>query len=53
MSTVKTGIPLHMMANFLKVRLHSPVQQPSFYATGVGSAWLGGYLLSITRALEG
>ena len=30
---------------FLNVRLHSRVQQLSFYVTGVGSAWLGGYLL--------
>ena len=33
------------MPNFLNVRLHSPVQQLSFYVIGVGSAWLGGYLL--------
>ena len=43
--TVKTGIPLHKMPNFLNVHLHSPVQQLLFYVTGVGSAWLGGYLL--------
>ena len=42
---VKTGILLHAMPNFLNVRLHSPVQQLSFYVTGVGSAWLCGYLL--------
>ena len=35
---------MHTMPNFLNVRLHSPVQQLSFYVTGVGSAWLGGYL---------
>ena len=32
-------IPLHTMPNFLNVRLHSPVQQLSFYVTGVESAW--------------
>ena len=32
-------------AQFLYVRLDSPVQQLSFYITGVGSAWLGGCLL--------
>jgi len=32
-------------AQFLKFRLHNPVQQLSFYITGVGSAWLGAYLL--------
>ena len=31
MSTVKTGISLHTIANFLNVCLHSPVQQLSFY----------------------
>ena len=32
-------------AQFLYVRLDSPVQQLSFYITGVGLAWLGRYLL--------
>ena len=34
-------------AQFLNVRLHSPVQQLSFYVTGVGPAWLGGYVCLI------
>ena len=53
MSTVGAGVPLHTMPNFLNVRLHSPVQQLSFYVTRVGSAWLDGYLLYFIRALEG
>ena len=32
-------------AQFFKRRLRSLVPQLSFYVTGVGSAWLGGYLL--------
>ena len=39
MSTVKTGTLLHTMPNFSNVRFHSPVQQLSFYATGVTGAW--------------
>jgi len=41
MSTVKTGIPLHTMPNFLNICLHNPVQQLPFYVTGVGLAWSG------------
>ena len=45
MSRVKTEIPLRTMPDFSNDRLKSPVQQLSFYVTGVGLAWLAGYLL--------